>query len=87
VTREIVLSEQAQREFEALDRRTRRRIRAGLERFAKMGRGDLKKLKGIHGGPDLYRLRVGEHRMIFQLTPTEIRVTRIVPRSAGYDWL
>lgn len=26
------------------------RIRAGLERFAKMGRGDLKKLKGIHGG-------------------------------------
>jgi mRNA-degrading endonuclease RelE of RelBE toxin-antitoxin system len=87
VNREILLSERAQREFEALDGRTRGRIRAGLERFARTGRGDLKKLKGIHGGPDLYRLRVGGHRMIFQLTPTEFRVTRIVPRSAGYDWL
>jgi mRNA interferase RelE/StbE len=87
VSREILLSERAQSEFEALDVRARGRVRAGLERFAKTGRGDLKKLKGVHGGPDLYRLRVGNYRVIFQLTPTELRITRVVPRSAGYDWL
>jgi mRNA interferase RelE/StbE len=87
VSREILPSEGARREFEALDVRERRRIRTGLERFAATGRGDLKKLKGVHGGPDLYRLRMGDYHAIFQLTSTESRITGIMARSTGYDWL
>lgn len=87
MSREVLLSVRAEDEFQALDRRIRDRVRAALTLFAETGRGDLKKLKGVHGGPDLFRLRVGQFRVIFQVTPTQLRVTRIIPRSEGYDWL
>ena len=85
--RAVLLSSHAARDLAGIDRRERARVRDGLLRFASSGRGDLKKLKGVSGGPDLFRLRVGEHRVVFELTPTAIRVTRILPRSAGYAWL
>ncbi len=85
--REVQLSRRAQDAFGTLDRRIRDRIRSALDQLAREGRGDPKKLKGIRGGPALYRLRVGPHRVILELTPTEIRVTRIVRRSEGSDWL
>jgi mRNA interferase RelE/StbE len=87
VNREILLSTRAQQEFGALGSKGRARVRSALESFAATGRGDLKKLKGVHGGSDLYRLRAGEYRIVFELAPNQVRVTRIVPRSAGYDWL
>ena len=87
VKREVLLSSHAQQEFTNLDTRNRDRIRNALERFASSGRGDLKKLRGVHGGPDLYRLRVGDYRVVFDLSPTELKVTRIIHRGAGYDWL
>lgn len=85
--REILVSERAQAEFSALDARTRERVRTALNEFVSRGRGDVKKLKGVHGGPDLRRLRTGQYRIVFELTPSQVRVTRIIPRSEGYDWL
>lgn len=85
--REVLVSERAQAEFSALDARSREKVRTALKEFASRGRGDVKKLKGVHGGQDLYRLRAGQHRIVFELTPSQIRVTRIIPRSEGYDWL
>lgn len=85
--REVFLSGRAQAEFGLIDNRTRDRIRSALHQYANSGRGDLKKLRGVHGGPDLYRLRVGDYRAIFDLAPEQVRVTRIIHRSAGYDWL
>lgn len=85
--RAVLLSSRAQAEFGSLDRKTQGRIRIALTRFATEGRGDLKKLRGVSGETDLFRLRVGEYRVVFALFPEEIRVTRIVARSAGYDWL
>ncbi len=85
--REVLLSTRAQQEFGALDGRLRGRMRSTVERFAVTARGDVKRLTGVHGGPDLYRLRVGEYRIVFELAPNQIRVTRIIPRRAGYEWL
>jgi mRNA-degrading endonuclease RelE of RelBE toxin-antitoxin system len=87
VKREVLLSSHAQREFTDLDNRTRDRIRSALERFASSGRGDLKNLRGVRGGPDLYRLRVGDYRVVLDLSPTQIKVTRIIHRGEGYVWL
>jgi len=87
VSRTVLLSSPAQRDYEALPPRVRKRVRDGLLKFADTGRGDLKKLKGVGGRPDLYRLRVGDFRVVFDLGPKEVRVTRIIPRSEGYDWL
>jgi mRNA interferase RelE/StbE len=55
--------------------------------LAETGRGDVKKLKGIGKEPDLFRLRVGNYRIVFAMNPREIRVTRIISRSEGYEWL
>lgn len=87
MTRTVLLSSQAQREFRELDSTTRSRVREGLLRFAETGRGDLKNLKGLANGVDLYWLRIGNIRVVVELTGREIRVTRVIPRSAGYDWL
>jgi mRNA interferase RelE/StbE len=87
VSRAVLLSSPAQRDFEALPAETRRRVRTALLALGESNKGDVKKLKGIGKQPSLYRLRVGAYRVIFALTPKEIRVTRIVARSEGYDWL
>ena len=85
--RSVLLSTQAQREFAAIVGGSRTRVRAALLAFAESGRGDVKKLKGVHNGADLYRLRVGPYRVIFELAPEAVRVTRNIHRSEGYDWL
>ena len=45
------------------------------------------KLKGIKGREDLYRLRVGDYRIIYYENSKCIKVTQIIHRSKGYDWL
>lgn len=87
MSREVLLSSEAQREFERFNPAIRRRVRSGFLTFAETGRGDVKKLKGIGKEPDLFRLRVGNYRIVFAMNPREIRVTRIISRSEGYDWL
>ena len=85
--RTVLLSTQAHGDYDALDPMVRHRVKEGLLRLAKTGRGDVKKLKGVGKGADLYRLRIGGIRIVFGLTPTELQVTRIFPRSKGYEWL
>ena len=58
-----------------------RRIVAKIEEYARNGAGDIKELVGISGK----RLRVGDYRVIFEETETEIVVTKIGPRGAVYD--
>lgn len=85
--REVLLSEKAERVFQGLSEDLQHRIRKALLEFARSGRGDLKKLAGTKGREDLFRLRVGEYRVVFALSQSEVRVTRIIHRSEGYDWL
>ena len=87
MNRTVLLSTPAQGDYEALPSDVRQRVRKALFAFAESGRGDLKKLKGVGRGADLYRLRVGEFRIVIELGPSEVRVTRIFPRGEGYDWL
>ena len=65
----------------------RRRVRDGFIAFAETGRGELKKLKGQGAEIDLYRYRTVEYRIVFATAEGEIRVTRIIARSKGNDWL
>ncbi len=85
--RGVLLSERADRFLRGLPRDVHDRVRTALLEFARSGRGDLKRLSGTKGRDDLFRLRVGDYRIVFALTSTEIRVTRIIHRSEGYDWL
>jgi mRNA interferase RelE/StbE len=87
VTRSVLLSESADRAYSRLPSKARERIHAALLGLANAERGDVKRLKGTRGREDLYRLRVGDYRVVFARSQSEIRVTRILHRSEGYDWL
>ena len=54
---------------------------AKIERYAETGAGDARALVGRPGK----RLRVGDFRVIFEESETEILVSDIGPRGAIYD--
>jgi mRNA interferase RelE/StbE len=88
MTRDIFLSTRAQKEYKKLPVTMKERIKKALRILASDSRQiDTKKLKGIGGREDLYRLRVGDYRITFYPESDCIRVIRIDHRSKGYSWL
>ena len=67
--RTIAWSERARTDIRSLDRDTAMRIFAALHRFAEIGEGDVRKLKGESNE---LRLRVGDYRIRFTEEPGEI---------------
>jgi len=66
-----------------MERRTRERVLAALERLAETGRGDVVKMRGY----DLeWRLRVGDYwvRLTFEFSSQTIRVLRVRHRREAY---
>lgn len=58
-----------------------KRIVAKIERYAATGAGDVKRLVGSSAS----RLRIGDFRVIFEESETEILVTKIGMRGDVYD--
>jgi mRNA interferase RelE/StbE len=56
-------------------------VRSKLERYAAIGAGDVRPLAGRDGA----RLRVGDYRVIFVETDTDIHVIRIGHRKDVYE--
>ena len=48
---------------------------------------DIKKLIGIKDNIDLYRLRVGSYRIIYEMSDNTIWISEIVKRSSAYKFL
>jgi len=48
---------------------------------------DIKKLIGIKGQADLYRLRVGSYRVIYEISEDTVWISEIVKRSKAYKFL
>ena len=59
------------------------RILMALTRYGESGEGDIKALSGDWDG--YFRLRVGDFRVIFQLTPESIVIVRVRHRSDVYQ--
>jgi mRNA interferase RelE/StbE len=72
------LSKKAAKALEALDEPLRSRIVAGIY---KLPSGDIKKLKGYDAA---FRLRIGDYRVIFEMTADEIYISDILPRGNAY---
>ncbi|UCH88227.1 MAG: type II toxin-antitoxin system RelE/ParE family toxin [Thermoplasmata archaeon] len=86
--KEILFSSQAQRDYKKLSKETKRRIKASLKKLASgIKHLDIKKLKGIEGREDLFRLRIGDYRIVYYPQKTVIKVIRIDRRSKIYEWL
>lgn len=75
----IEYSKAAVKTISALDRKTKQRIKAAIENIPK---GDIKPLSG---SVTLYRLRVGNWRVVFSYPDNEtVLIDRIAPRGDVY---
>lgn len=83
MTRGAYLLPPAERDLDRLDPDVRERILEGIRRYVRTQHGDVLKLKGRE---DLWRLRVGDWRVIFRFVgKTEsIEIQEIVHRGKGY---
>ena len=87
MARPVLLSTPAQKQWGRIDTTAKSRIRKALDRLASGGRVDVQRLLGVKGHEDLFRLRVGDYRVVYREDPDAIRVVQIFHRSQGYEWL
>ena len=81
---EVLVSETARKQLEALDRGTRARIKRAL-RNVDPSRSTVKRLKGPKR--DYFRLRVGEYRVILTAEGNRILVVKILHCRVAYSWV
>jgi mRNA interferase RelE/StbE len=72
----------AQAELRGIDRESAQQILMALTDYGRSGEGDVRALTGAWRGH--FRLRVGDHRVIFTIKPDEITVVRVRHRSDVY---
>ncbi len=77
---EIIYTKKAQKQIEKLDKSTKKRIKSGIEGIPD---GDIKRLQGVT--PVMFRLRVGDYRILFEMTTETILIRAILPRGAAYN--
>ena len=78
---QVVVDKKAAKYIESLDMTMKRRINEALKDLAnEPPSGDIVKMQGKDG----YRRRVGDYRIVFDITETEIIVYKIAPRGQVY---
>lgn len=70
----------ALRQFRRMDKNIAKKLHAALQGYEDTGRGDVTKLQDRDG----YRLRLGNYRVIFDLTNGEVIVLEVGPRGDMY---
>ena len=88
MSKQVLLSTRAQKEFKNLSKSMKRRVNESLSKLSEGDtRLDIKKLKGVGDREDLYRLRVGEYMIVYYPERKTIKVIRIDRRDKIYEWL
>ena len=82
MTYEIRISDAAREQLRGLPREIRRNIGRRIELLRNDLAGDVKKL---HGQKNLWRLRVGEYRILFRTTEGIIEVFAVRTRQGAYE--
>lgn len=85
------LSETAIKQLESLDKKLRERIKTAIKELEKSPfdprpKADIKKLHKL-SKHDIYRLRVGDYRVVYTVESDAIKVAKIFRRGKGYEWL
>ena len=69
----------------ARHRRDAERIVLKIHAYAQNPTAQANNVKRVKGSPELYRLRVGDYRVIFVLKGDAMYVSKIEPRGSAYD--
>ena len=88
---DVLLSESALRFLHRIDNNTAERIKNGMKEliedpFQSRPKADIKQLVGSHD-PVLFRLRIGDYRVIYAIIENKVKVSEIIIRGKGYKWL
>ena len=81
MSRRVTLSKTSQRAIEQLGESIRRRVVKAIYQYAMTGMGDVKHLAGR---PGRWRLRIGDYRVIMEVTEEIIEVLRVGHRREVY---
>ncbi|RRD95294.1 type II toxin-antitoxin system RelE/ParE family toxin [Clostridiales bacterium COT073_COT-073] len=76
---EIYYSKQAFKSIKKIPEPYKRKIKSGIENIPN---GDIKLLIGFS---NMYRLRVGNYRVLYQIIPEGIYIADILPRGSAYQ--
>jgi mRNA-degrading endonuclease RelE of RelBE toxin-antitoxin system len=87
----VFLSKTAVSQLNSLEKKLKDRVKNALKNlenslFLSRSGADIKKLV-YKSDPPLYRLRIGDYRVIFFVVDQQVKVTEIFPRKKGYKWL
>jgi mRNA-degrading endonuclease RelE of RelBE toxin-antitoxin system len=80
---QLSITQTARQQLRALPVEVRRNIGFRLDALQEDLTGDLKKLRGRN--PPVYRLRIGDHRVLFHLRDGTIEVFTVKDRKEAYD--
>ncbi len=80
---EISWDENALRDLEKIDFLLRKRIIKKIEQFAESE--SFHEIKKIQGAEKVYRLRVGDYRILFEILQNELFILKIGHRKSIYD--
>ena len=81
MTRPIEWRPRALKDLDGLDRDVNQRVRKAIERLAE-GEGDVRRLVAVD--PPLFRLRVGDLRVLFRYDGATMTIVRVLPRGKAY---
>jgi mRNA interferase RelE/StbE len=90
MSKPIFLSKIAKKQLDSLPDDTRNRIINALYTLSdaeKSRKIDTKKLKGIKGREDLFRLRIGNYRIVYFEDIKSFKIIQIFHRGKEYKWL
>jgi len=90
-TYRVLLSQTAVNQLSRIDSKQVTRVKDAMRKlrddpFRSRPGADIRKLR-LKSSPSLFRLRVGNYRVIYFVLNDEVRVTEIIHRSRGYSWL
>ncbi len=82
----VFVDEDVIKRMEKLDSVTRKRIKKSIEKLKEVNnvydaKLDIKKLKGFR---NIYRMRVGKMRVLFEIEKNNIYIFDVLPRSKAY---
>ncbi|TNC13604.1 type II toxin-antitoxin system RelE/ParE family toxin [Methylobacterium terricola] len=60
-------------------------IRAKVEQYASAPQAQANNVRALKGEPGVFRLRVGDWRVLFTEDGVVLAVIRVAPRSSAYD--
>jgi mRNA-degrading endonuclease RelE of RelBE toxin-antitoxin system len=81
VTYQVFLSEKAQRDLDAFPNRITKQILSDCARLASNPVPDGKRIKKLKGYEEnLYRLRAGDYRVVFNRSGTRIDIVRVLSK-------